>query len=85
MDTKFVEDYQAKLLEWQKNFFDTWLDSIKNEKMPETWDKALEMQEKVIKNYLEAQEAATKMTFELQKKFWDQYFEAMHKPVASAA
>jgi hypothetical protein len=85
MDTKFVEEYQEKLLEWQKNFFDTWLDSMKNEKMPENWDKALDLQEKVVKNYLEAQETATKLAFDLQKKFWDQYFETMHKPEVSAA
>jgi hypothetical protein len=86
MDTKFFDEYQEKLLEWQKKFFDTWLENVGNDKLPETWENALELQQKMIKNYLEAQETASKMVLEAQKKFWDQYFESMRKqPAATPA
>jgi hypothetical protein len=83
MDTKFVEEYQDKLLEWQKKFFDAWLENMGEGKFPETYEKSVEFQEKMISNYLEAQETASKMVLDTQKKLWNQYFESMRKQVAA--
>lgn len=86
MDTKFFEEYQDKLLDFQKNFFDTWLKNMGDAKLPEAWDKSVEVQEKMVENYLEAQETASKLVLDAQKKMWNQYFETLNKkPVATVA
>jgi polyhydroxyalkanoate synthesis regulator protein len=83
MDTKYVEEYMKQFTDWQKKFFETWTEAMPNMaeglKMPETVEKGLEMQEEMVKNYLEAQETATKLALESQKKFWDNYFELARK------
>jgi hypothetical protein len=85
MDTKYVEEYQDKLLEYQKKFLETCLETMGGGTLPETWEKSLEFQEKMVNNYLEAQEATTKMFLDAQRKMWDQYFKSMRKqPVATA-
>ncbi len=85
MDTKMFEEYQAKLLEWQKKFFDSCLENMGDYKLPETWEKAVEYQEKMVTNYMEAQESASKMVLDSQKKLWEQYFESVRKQSAAAA
>ncbi|HEY9705773.1 MAG TPA: thylakoid-associated protein [Allocoleopsis sp.] len=83
MDTKYLEDYLQQLSEWQKKFFDTWvqnLPDLKNGlKMPESLEKGVDVQEQLVKNYLEAQETSTKLALETQKKFWESYFEMARK------
>jgi hypothetical protein len=37
--------------------------------------QSIEVQEQLIKSYLEAQENATKVALETQRKFWDSYFD----------
>ncbi|MCW6038946.1 thylakoid-associated protein [Spirulina subsalsa FACHB-351] len=90
MDSKYFEEYQTQLRDWQKKFFDTWLESMSMGKdalkFPETLDKTLDAQEEWVNNYLEAQETATKIALESQKQFWDSYFKAMRAvPTAQAA
>ena len=46
MDTKAFEEYQKELLEWQKKFFDAWLENVGSDKLPQTWEKTIEFQEK---------------------------------------
>lgn len=81
--TKYFEEYQNQLRDWQKKFFDTWLESMSmgkdSFKFPETMDKALDSQEDLVNNYLEAQEAATKIALESQKQFWESYFKIMRQ------
>ena len=36
----------------------------------------------MLKNYMEAQETASKMVLDAQKRFWDQYFDSMRKQPA---
>lgn len=83
MDTTYFEEYQKQFMEWQKKFFDNWLENVstgKNAfKLPENMDKGLEVQEELVGNYLAAQETAVKLALETQKKFWDSYFELMKK------
>ncbi len=88
MDTKYFEEYQRQFAEWQKKFFETWLETLPNGvngfKTPETWDKSLEFQKDLVENYLKAQKTATELALETQKKFWEGYFEMMQKiPVPS--
>lgn len=83
MDTKFIEDYQKQWLEWQKNFFNTCLESMPNGKvdldLSGNFEKNLKFQEEAVKTYLEAQEKSTQMMMETQKQFWADYFELMRK------
>ncbi len=90
MYTKYLDDYQKQFSDWQnrfselqKKYFDSWLESFPSGKsevtFPETFDKALKLQEELVNTYLESQEKATKMMIESQKKFWDDYFEMMRK------
>jgi hypothetical protein len=81
MDTKFFEDYQKQLAEWQKKFFDAWLESMpgKTVKMPESFEKTLEFQQELVKSYLETQRKTAEMMLETQQQFWDKYFETMQK------
>ena len=83
MDTKYLEEYLQQLSEWQKKFFDTWvqnLPDLKNSlKMPESLEKGVDVQEQLVKNYLDAQETSTKLALETQKKFWESYFEMVRK------
>jgi hypothetical protein len=83
MDTKVFEDYQKQFYEWQKKFFDTWLESLPNGKnslnFSENYEKALKFQEEAVKTYIDAQEKTTEMILKTQKQFWTDYFEAMKK------
>ena len=90
MYTKYLDDYQKQFTdwqdqfsEWQKKYFDSWLESFPNGKtevnFSETFDKALTLQEELVKTYLESQEKASQMMIESQKKFWHDYFEMMRK------
>ena len=87
MDTKIFEDYQKEFSEWQKKFVDSWttnLPNAKDFKVPETFDKGVEMQQELVTQYLEAQETAIKLSLETQKKFWDGYFDLMRKTTVEA-
>lgn len=85
MDTKIFEDYQKQVADWQKKFFDTWMESMPSGKIDfqENFEKTLKFQEEAVKNYLEAQEKASKMMLDSQKEFWKNYFEAMRKAPAA--
>jgi hypothetical protein len=89
MDTKLFEEYQASLMDWQKKFYDTWVDSLPNGKanvdLSENFEKAIKFQEELVKAYLESQEKATEMMLETQKKFWDQYFVTARKQTVAAS
>jgi hypothetical protein len=89
MDTKLFEDYQKQLSEWQKKFFDTWIENLPNGKtslnFSENFDKALSFQEELVNSYLESQEKSMQMMLQAQKQFWADYFETLRKkPVATA-
>jgi len=88
MDTKFFDEYQAQLLDWQKKFFDTWLESLPKGsaevKLTDTFETSLKLQEEMVKSYLEAQEKAASTMLETQKQFWDNYFQALRqRPVTT--
>jgi hypothetical protein len=86
METKVFEEYQKQLSEWQKKFFDSWLENLPNGKislnLAENFEKALKVQEETVKTYLEAQEKTTQMLLEAQKQFWTDYFEMMRQKTA---
>ncbi|QIZ71351.1 thylakoid-associated protein [Oxynema aestuarii] len=81
--TKYFEEYQNQLRDWQKKFFDAWMESLPTGtdgfKFPENMDRTIETQEQLVNNYLKAQETATKIALESQKQFWDGYFKLMRK------
>ena len=90
MDTKLFEDYQKQLSDWQKKFFDAWIENMPSGgtslDFKENFEKALKVQEELVQTYIETQEKTTQMMLEAQKRFWDQYFETMRKqPIATAA
>ena len=89
MDTKFFEDYQKQLLQWQRIFFNTWLENLPKGTMEvnvnDTFATTIKLQEETIKAFLEAQEKTTQMMLEAQKQFWQNYFNLLEKePVATA-
>jgi hypothetical protein len=89
MDTKFFEEYQKQLLEWQRTFFNTWLESLPKGTMEvnvnDTFATTLKLQEETVKAFLETQEKTTQMMLEAQKQFWTSYFDLLQKePVAAA-
>jgi hypothetical protein len=83
MDTKFLEEYQDQVREWQKKFFDTWVENFPKGKLEvnfsDNFEKVVQFQEEVVKAYLESQEKTTQMMLESQKQFWNNYFELMRK------
>jgi len=88
MDTKFFEEYQTQLLDWQKKFFNTWLEGLPKGtaeiKLTDTFETSVKLQEELVKSYLEAQEKSVELMLESQKQFWNNYFEAVRKqPVAA--
>lgn len=78
MDTKYVEEYQDKLLEWQKSFLDTCL-NMGEAKFPENLEESIKMQEKIVANQLEIQENFCKMVLDTQKELSNQYFDSLRK------
>lgn len=89
MDTKFFEEYQKQLLDWQKKFLNTWFESLPKATMDiditDPFKTTLKIQKELVQTYLEAQEKTTQMMLEAQKQFWGNYFESVEKePVASA-
>lgn len=86
MDTKFFEEYQAQLLDWQKKFFSTWAESLPKGtaqiNLTDTFETSLKLQEEMVKAYLENQEKSATMMLEAQKQFWDNYFETARKQPA---
>lgn len=84
---KQFNEWQNQLNDWQKNFFDRWMDSLPNAKgevnFTDGFDKALDFQEALMKSYLEAQEKANKMMLDSQRKFWNDYFEALRKKAST--
>jgi len=88
MDTTFFQDYQTQLLNWQKKFFETWMESLPKGtteiKLTDTLETSLKLQEEMVKSYLEAQEQSATMMVEAQKQFWNNYFEAMRQQPVEA-
>jgi hypothetical protein len=86
---KQFSEWQKQVNDWQKKFFDTWLDSLPKTKgdidFAESFDKALSYQEELVKSYLEAQEKTTEMMLDAQRKFWNDYFEALRKKSAQTS
>lgn len=80
---KQFNDWQKQVNDWQKQFFDTWMSSVPANKddinFSEGFDKALGYQEEMVRSYLEAQEKANKMMLDSQRKFWNDYFEALRQ------
>jgi hypothetical protein len=86
MFTTYFDEYQKQFSDRQKQFFDTWLDSLSKTKgdvdLLESFDKALDFQQELVKSYLQAQEKTTEMMLDAQRKFWKDYFEALRKKSA---
>lgn len=88
MDTKFFEEYQKQLLQWQRTFFNTWLESLPKATLEvdvnDTFATTLKLQEETVKAFLETQEKTTQMMLEAQKQFWNSYFNLLQKEPAAA-
>lgn len=89
MDTKFFEDYQKQLLEWQRTFFNNWLENFPKGTLEvnvsDSFASTLKLQEETIKAFLETQEKTTQMMLEAQKQFWQNYFKLLAKEPVGAA
>ena len=89
MDTKFFEDYQKQLLEWQRTFFNTWMENLPKATMDvnvsDTFTSTLKLQEETIKTFLQAQEKTTQMMLEAEKQFWQNYFKLLQREPVSAS
>ena len=83
MNTQFFEEYQTQLLDWQKKFFSTWMESLPKGtaeiKLTDTFETSLKLQEEMVKSYLEAQEKSATMMIDAQKQYWDNYFDALRQ------
>jgi hypothetical protein len=88
MDTTFFQDYQTQLLNWQKKFFETWMDNLPKGtteiKLTDTLETSLKLQEEMVKSYLEAQEKSAMMMVEAQKQLWNNYFETLRQQPVDA-
>ena len=86
MNTKFFEEYQTQLLDWQKKIFSTWLENLPKVSaeidLSETVETNVKLQEEMVKSYLEAQEKSATLMFDAQKQFWDNYFEVLRQQPA---
>jgi hypothetical protein len=80
---KQFNEYQKQISDWQKKFFDVWLENLPSPQgevnFSEAFDKALKLQEELVRSHLEVQEKSTKMMLDTQRKFWDDYFEALRQ------
>jgi hypothetical protein len=80
---KQFSEYQKQISDWQKKFFDVWLENLPSPQgevnFSEAFDKALKLQEELVRSHLEVQEKSTKMMLDAQRKFWDDYFVALRK------
>jgi hypothetical protein len=89
MDTNVFEEYQNQFAEWQKEFFDAWIENLPNGKtalnFSENFEKALTFQQELVKSYLDIQRKTTEMMLEAQKQFWADYFEKLRKEPATTA
>ena len=89
MDTTFFEEYQKQLLDWQKKFFNSWLESLPKATMEvnvsDTFETTLKLQQEMVKAFIEAQEKTSKMMLEAQKQFWQNYFGLLNKEPVSTA
>ncbi|AFY79163.1 hypothetical protein Ple7327_4020 [Pleurocapsa sp. PCC 7327] len=85
MDTKVFEDYQQEIANWQKKYFDIWLETIPTTvgnntlNFSENFDKTMKFQEEVVKTSLEAQEKTAQMLIEIQRQFWNNYVDLLRK------
>jgi len=80
---KQFSEWQQKTSEWQKQFFSNWMETLPNMKgevnFAESFDKALDFQEELVRSFLDAQEKTTRMMLDSQKKFWQDYFNQVRK------
>jgi len=89
MDTKLFEDYQKQMMDFQKKWFDTWMESFPNLKdaspLSESFEQTLKMQEEMVNSYLDTQKQTNQMMLDAQKQLWTEYFKTMKKNVASVS
>ena len=89
MDTKLFEDYQKQMMDFQKKWFDTWMESIPNFKdaspLSEGFEQTLKVQEEIVNSYLDTQKQTTQMMLDAQKQLWTEYFKSMKKSVAGVS
>jgi hypothetical protein len=90
MDTKVFEDYQKQYTEWQKKYFDLWLENLpfngnKALDFAGNFGKFIQVQEEVINTYLEAQQTTARMMLEAQQQFWNEYFNLLRKAQSASA
>ncbi|MEG3437948.1 thylakoid-associated protein [Pannus brasiliensis CCIBt3594] len=88
MYANYFEEYQKQLADWQKQFLATWTSAIPSGKpvfeFPDSVKQSIELQEQLVKSYLESQETAAKIALENQKKFWEGYFDLARQSLATA-
>ncbi len=86
---KQFSDWQKQVSDWQKRFFDTWLDNLPktmgDADLSESFDKALDFQEQLVKSYLEAEEKTIEMMLDAQRKFWNDYFKTLRRKSADTS
>lgn len=83
MYTQYTEEYQKQLMEIPQRFYYTWLSNFPSMlnmyKMTDSFDKSIELQHELVKNYLAAQEISINMILSTQKQWWDTYFDLAKK------
>jgi hypothetical protein len=85
---KQLSDWQGQFSDGQKKLLDSWIAHMPSNaadmNIPETFEKALDFQEEVVKAFLDNQEKTSQMMFESQKAFWNNYFERMRQQSSKA-
>ncbi|ELR98070.1 hypothetical protein [Gloeocapsa sp. PCC 73106] len=86
MDVNFFEEYQKQLNQWQKEFFETWLNNFTGTEnqlnFSDSIDKTLSFQQAFVETTLKNQKLAIETTISTQEKLWENYFEMLRKMTA---
>ncbi|MGC9527369.1 MAG: thylakoid-associated protein [Limnospira sp.] len=89
MDTKLFEDYQKQMMDFQKKWFDTWMESFPSLKdaspLSDNFEQTLKIQEEIVNSYLDTQKQTNQMMLDAQKQLWTEYFKTMQKSLASVS
>lgn len=77
MDTTSFEEYQKQFSQWQKQFFDIWVEKLPGADnqltLSEALEKTLSFQQTIVTTALKNQ----KVAIEAQEKLWENYFELL--------
>ena len=89
MDTKLFEDYQKQMMDFQKKWFDTWMETLPSLQdaapLSDSFEQTLKIQEEIVNSYLDTQKQTTQMMLDAQKQLWTEYFKTMQKSLTSVS